>query len=92
MNWIAKRHKWATGPIAVLTLLLTAGVCRGRAQTRKQNILVIMGDDIGMWNIGVYHRGPMAGTAPKLEDLDELKVQMATRMAQAQAAAKGPSN
>jgi len=28
---------------------------------KKPNILFIMGDDIGMWNIGAYHRGLMAG-------------------------------
>jgi len=26
------------------------------AQQSKPNIVVIMGDDIGMWNIGAYHR------------------------------------
>ena len=25
--------------------------------TKKPNIVVIMGDDIGIWNIGAYHRG-----------------------------------
>ena len=29
--------------------------------TRKPNIVVIMGDDVGVWNIGAYHRGMMAG-------------------------------
>src|SRR6478609_9307564 len=28
---------------------------------QRPNIVVIMGDDIGMWNIGAYHRGLMAG-------------------------------
>src|SRR4051794_41819576 len=32
---------------------------------RKPNIVVIMGDDIGMWNIGAYHRGMMGGRTPK---------------------------
>ena len=32
------------------------------AQERKPNIVVIMGDDVGVWNIGAYHRGMMAGT------------------------------
>ncbi|MHC4169276.1 MAG: hypothetical protein ACYSWQ_20195 [Planctomycetota bacterium] len=32
-----------------------------QAQAKKPNIVVIMGDDIGMWNIGAYHRGMMAG-------------------------------
>ncbi len=34
---------------------------------KKPNIIVIMGDDIGMWNIGAYHRGMMAGSTPNLD-------------------------
>jgi arylsulfatase A-like enzyme len=33
------------------------------------NIVVIMGDDIGMWNLGAYHRGMMAGRTPNLDKL-----------------------
>ena len=39
------------------------------AQEKKPNIVVIMGDDIGMWNIGAYHRGLMAGKTPNLDKL-----------------------
>ena len=40
------------------------------AQSPKQpNIVVIMGDDIGMWNIGAYHRGMMAGRTPNLDKI-----------------------
>ena len=35
-----------------------------QAQAQRPNIVVIMGDDIGMWNIGAYHRGLMAGRTP----------------------------
>lgn len=35
----------------------------------KPNIVFIMGDDIGMWNIGAYHRGMMAGRTPHLDQL-----------------------
>ena len=28
-----------------------------------------MGDDIGMWNIGAYHRGMMAGRTPNLDKI-----------------------
>ena len=38
-------------------------------QPKKPNIVVIMGDDIGMWNIGAYHRGLMAGKTPNLDQL-----------------------
>src|SRR6185503_1515984 len=35
----------------------------------KPNIVVIMGDDIGIWNIGAYNRGMMAGRTPHLDTL-----------------------
>ena len=38
-------------------------------QHQKPNIVVIMGDDIGMWNIGAYHRGLMAGRTPNLDKI-----------------------
>ena len=28
-----------------------------------------MGDDIGMWNIGAYHRGLMAGKTPNIDQI-----------------------
>jgi arylsulfatase len=39
------------------------------AQQKKPNIVFIMGDDIGMWNIGAYHRGLMAGRTPNIDQL-----------------------
>src|SRR5205809_1429476 len=44
-------------------------VTAAQAQDKKPNILFIMGDDIGMWNIGAYHRGMMAGRTPNLDKL-----------------------
>jgi arylsulfatase len=32
------------------------------AQEQKPNILVIFGDDIGMYNIGAYNRGMLAAS------------------------------
>ena len=40
-----------------------------QAPATKPNIVVIMGDDIGMWNIGAYHRGLMAGRTPNLDKI-----------------------
>ena len=37
----------------------------------KPNIVFVMGDDIGMWNIGAYHRGMMAGRTPNIDKLAE---------------------
>src|SRR5262245_15658675 len=36
---------------------------------KKPNILFIMGDDIGWFNIGAYHRGMMSGKTPTLDKL-----------------------
>jgi arylsulfatase A-like enzyme len=58
-------RKAALGALALGTLMASATTAS--AQTKKPNILVIMGDDIGMWNIGAYHRGLMAGRTPNLD-------------------------
>jgi len=50
--------------LAVVVLVATPAV----AQT-KPNIIMIMGDDIGIWNIGAYHRGLMAARTPNLDRL-----------------------
>src|SRR5881296_1087702 len=52
-----------------IAMIATFSVSNVFAQANKPNILVIMGDDIGMWNIGAYHRGMMAGTTPNLDKL-----------------------
>jgi len=36
---------------------------------KQPNIVFIMGDDIGMWNISAYHRGLMAGQTPNIDKL-----------------------
>jgi arylsulfatase A-like enzyme len=39
------------------------------SEDKKPNILVIMGDDIGWYNIGAYNRGIMSGKTPNLDKL-----------------------
>jgi arylsulfatase A-like enzyme len=39
------------------------------APSGKPNILVIMGDDVGWFNIGAYHQGIMSGQTPNLDKL-----------------------
>ena len=54
-----------------LTLLIAATVLLGGAETqaqgKKPNILVIMTDDVGVWNISAYHRGMMGGRTPNID-------------------------
>ena len=45
------------------------GTVTAVAADRNPNIVVIMGDDVGVWNIGAYHRGMMAGRTPNLDRL-----------------------
>src|SRR5262245_873888 len=63
-NWL---YVSTTAIMACAALLAAAGTAR--AQDKKPNILFIMGDDIGMWNIGTYHRGMMAGRTPNLDKM-----------------------
>src|SRR5499426_3225870 len=39
------------------------------AQQPKPNIIMIMGDDVGWFNIGAYHQGMMAARTPNLDRL-----------------------
>src|SRR3984957_2336896 len=37
------------------------------ASGKTPNILFIMGDDVGIWNISAYHRGMMGGSTPNID-------------------------
>jgi len=61
---------------AMALIAFSAGaVLRSYAQTpaaggaKKPNIVFIMGDDVGWFNIGAYHRGIMSGKTPNLDKL-----------------------
>ena len=55
--------------LVIAAAALFSAVVPAQAQDKKPNIVFIMGDDIGMWNIGAYHRGMMAGRTPNLDKL-----------------------
>ena len=37
------------------------------ADAKRPNILVIMGDDIGAWNLSTYHQGMSGGSTPQID-------------------------
>src|SRR4051794_30211897 len=37
------------------------------AVQKKPNIVAIMADDVGMWNLSCYHRGMMGGSTPNID-------------------------
>ena len=47
--------------------LLAAPQASAQAPAPKPNILVIMGDDIGLWNISAYNRGMMGYRTPNID-------------------------
>jgi arylsulfatase len=58
--------------IGVVTLVLAGSVAPAQPRTsslKKPNILVIMGDDVGWFNVGAYHQGIMSGKTPNLDKL-----------------------
>ncbi len=59
---------------AASAMSAAAGVERAVAQAasssgKQPNILVIMGDDIGWFNIGAYHHGIMSGKTPNIDKI-----------------------
>ena len=51
------------------SVAVLCAVYPAQAADKKPNILVIMGDDVGWFNIGAYHRGIMSGKTPNLDKL-----------------------
>jgi arylsulfatase A-like enzyme len=58
----------AAGLLLAATVAVS-GPAQAQAPARKPNILVIMGDDVGWFNVGAYHRGIMSGKTPNLDQL-----------------------
>jgi len=63
------KHKRFTQSLSVLAALaaLMCAVAPSQAADKKPNILFIMGDDVGWFNIGAYHQGIMSGKTPNID-------------------------
>jgi arylsulfatase A-like enzyme len=55
--------------LSILTCFFASAQSTKKTQTGKKppNILVIMTDDVGIWNISAYHRGMMGGRTPNID-------------------------
>src|SRR5712672_3793106 len=53
--------------LALTAAVTAAGAPALAQQPQKPNILVIMGDDIGYWNISAYNRGMMGYRTPNID-------------------------
>src|SRR5215217_5397188 len=70
-SWRARSCAALLGATALISVVLSGPLSAPAAAQPQQrpNIVVIMGDDIGIWNIGAYHRGMMAGRTPNLDKI-----------------------
>jgi arylsulfatase len=50
-------------------LLMLLAAAPARAEEKRPNIVFIMGDDVGWFNVGAYHQGIMAGRTPSIDSL-----------------------
>jgi len=57
------------GSAAPLTRQLSIRKDYPVATKKKPNIVMIMADDVGMWNLSCYHRGMMGGSTPNIDRL-----------------------
>ena len=70
MDFGAGVRKYAVGAFALSSFLVGIGAAPAKAQTtQKPNVVVIMSDDVGWFNIGAYNQGIMAGRTPNLDKL-----------------------
>jgi arylsulfatase len=71
MDLVANFRKAALVMMAVWGFVVTGGINAHAqaANAKPPNILVIMGDDVGWFQLGAYHRGMMVGKTPNLDKL-----------------------
>ena len=67
MNYYTGKLKYALQ--ASCLMMLTIISFSAKSQTKKPNIVVIMGDDIGWLNLGCYNQGLMATRTPNLDKI-----------------------
>jgi arylsulfatase A-like enzyme len=51
----------------IIVICATFVAAAAMAQDKKPNILFIMGDDVGWFNVGAYHQGIMSGKTPNID-------------------------
>jgi len=63
------KPSWCHWSVLAVFVLAAPVAAQSPAGGRKPNILVIMADDVGWFNLGAYHQGIMIGKTPNLDKL-----------------------
>jgi arylsulfatase A-like enzyme len=50
-------------------MLASSSLATAQTAAKPPNILVIMADDVGIWNLSTYHRGMMGGSTPNIDKI-----------------------
>ncbi len=57
----------AGGSLLAISTFASAIPTRAKAQGPRPNILIVLGDDVGYWNISAYNRGMMGYRTPNID-------------------------
>jgi len=63
-----RQRLFRSATMTLIALISCATVLSAQAADKKPNIVVIWGDDIGMWNVGAYTHG-MMGRTPNIDSI-----------------------
>ncbi len=67
MGALKEQNRLRSNEVGAGQRLVIAAAGAAAADEKKPNILFIMGDDIGIMNVGAYHRGLMVGETPNID-------------------------
>ena len=66
-NLNRRSNLWVALLAFIASAVAVSAPASAQQQMQKPNILVIMGDDIGYWNISAYNRGQMGYRTPNID-------------------------
>ena len=88
---IVSKKAWL-GLLGSFLAIVMASTPASAQQQSEPNILVIMGDDVGWFNIGAYHQGIMSGKTPNLDKLAAEGMRFTDTMPKPAARRDGPTS
>ena len=68
-SWHKRSCALLMGATALMSVTLSepASAQAQPPSQQRPNIVVIMADDVGIWNVSAYHRGMMGGSTPNID-------------------------